>query len=60
MSAGAYVAAAYFVVLAAVLAYVVIIAAKLARLGRDVDDLVERARDLRNRPVREPEELEVG
>ncbi len=38
-----YVTAAYCVVFALVLAYVVIIALKLQRLEREVDQLVERA-----------------
>lgn len=40
-----YTAAAYLVVFVAVLAYVVIIAAKLGRLEREVGELVEKARD---------------
>ena len=45
MSSGEkYVAAAYLVVFVGVLAWVAIIAAKLARLSRDVDELVELAR----------------
>ena len=40
-----YVAAAYLVVFAAVLAYVVIFALKLARLERDVGELLRRVRD---------------
>jgi hypothetical protein len=40
-----YVAAAYLVVLVAVLAWVAIIAAKLQRLQRQLGDLVEQARD---------------
>ncbi len=39
-----YVTAAYLVVLAVVLAYVVLYTFKLARLGRQVDELAERAR----------------
>ena len=39
-----YVAAAYLVVLIVVLAYIVIISAKVARLERAVAELVERAR----------------
>ena len=39
-----YVAAAYLVVLVVVLAYIVIISAKVARLERAVTELVERAR----------------
>lgn len=45
MSSGEkYVAAAYLVVFVGVLAWVAIIAAKLARLSRDVAELVELAR----------------
>ena len=40
-----YTAAAYLVVFLAVLAYVLIIAAKLQRLEREVADLVQRVRD---------------
>ena len=40
-----YTAAAYLVVFVAVLAYVLIIAAKLQRLEREVAELVQRARD---------------
>jgi CcmD family protein len=39
-----YVAAAYLVVFVGVLAWVAIIAAKLARLSREVEELVELAR----------------
>jgi CcmD family protein len=39
-----YVAAAYLVVFVVVLAYVLIISAKVARLERTVAELVERAR----------------
>jgi hypothetical protein len=39
-----YVAAAYLVVFVAVLAWVAIMAAKVARLSRDVEELVELAR----------------
>jgi len=39
-----YVAAAYLVVFLAVLVYVVLIAAKLARLEREVADLTDRVR----------------
>jgi CcmD family protein len=42
-----YLWAAYLVVLAAVLAYVVIISAKLARLEREVGELVELAKERR-------------
>jgi CcmD family protein len=40
-----YVAAAYLVVFVVVLAYVLIIAAKLQRLEREVAELTERARE---------------
>jgi hypothetical protein len=43
-SAEKYVTAAYLVVLAMILLYVVIYALKLARLGREVEELVDRAR----------------
>jgi hypothetical protein len=43
-SAEKYVTAAYLVVLAMVLLYVVIYAFKLARLGREVEELVDRLR----------------
>jgi hypothetical protein len=39
-----YVAAAYLVVFVALLAWVAIIASKLARLSRDVEELVDLAR----------------
>ena len=45
MSSGEkYVAAAYLVVFVGVLAWVAIVAAKLARLSRDVDELLELVR----------------
>ena len=40
-----YTAAAYLVVFLALLAYVLIIASKLQRLQRDVEELVQRLRD---------------
>jgi CcmD family protein len=40
-----YVAAAYLVVFVVVLAYVLIIAAKVGRLERTLDELVERVKD---------------
>src|SRR5262249_7567778 len=52
-----YVAAAYIVVFVAVLAWVAIIATKLARLEREVDELVELAR---RRAERTPEREEVS
>ena len=42
-----YTAAAYLVVFLGVLVYVVIIAAKLQRLQREVEDIVELAKDKR-------------
>ena len=45
MSGGDYAAPAYLVVFVAVLAYVLIIAAKLQRLEREVAELVETVRD---------------
>ena len=48
MSSGEkYLAAVYLVVLATVLVYVAIIAAKLVRLEREVTELAERARERR-------------
>jgi len=52
-----YVAAAYVVLFVALLVWVAIIAAKLARLERDVDELAELAR---RRVEREPEREEVS
>ena len=52
-----YVAAAYLVLFVALLVWVVIIAAKVARLERDVDELAELAR---RRVEREPEREEVS
>ncbi|HEY8843886.1 MAG: hypothetical protein M3O73_07820 [Actinomycetota bacterium] len=54
-----YVAAAYLVVFVAVLAWVAIIASKLSRLERDVEELAELAR---RKAEREPEQsrVEVG
>ena len=52
MSGGDYLALAYLVVFAAVLVYVVIIAAKLARLEREVGELVVRARERSHEPER--------
>lgn len=43
-----YTAAAYLIVFVALLAYVLIIAAKLQRLQREVSDLVERLRERRD------------
>jgi CcmD family protein len=55
-SAEKYVAAAYLAVFLAVLVYVVLIAAKLARLEREVAELADR---VRSRQVERREE-EVG
>ena len=54
-----YVAAAYLVVFVAVLAWVAIIASKLSRLERDVEELAELAR---RKAEREPDQgrVEVG
>ena len=53
-----YVAAAYLVVFVAVLAWVAIIAAKLARLERDASELTELARR-RAEPADEREKVSV-
>jgi CcmD family protein len=52
-----YVAGAYLVVFVVVLAYVLIIATKLARLEREVAELTELARE---RQAREPERKAVA
>ena len=57
-SAEKYVAAAYLVVFVFVLAYVLIIAAKLQRLERELDQLAELARQRSELPERE--EVAVG
>ncbi|MFN2467713.1 MAG: CcmD family protein [Gaiellaceae bacterium] len=56
-SQGQYLAAAYLVVFAVVLAYVLIIATKLVRLQREVSELVRlaAARDAGAEPDAEPE-----
>jgi CcmD family protein len=51
-----YVAAAYLVVFLFVLAYVVIMAAKLSRLGRDVGELTALARERKRAEPRPPEQ----
>ena len=53
-----YVAAAYLVVFLVVLLYVVIMAAKLSRLGREVHELTELARE-RRREEEQPAKVEV-
>ena len=57
-SAEKYVAAAYLVVFVFVLAYVLIIAAKLQRLERELDELAALARRKQAEPERE--EIAVG
>ena len=60
-SAERYVTAAYLVVLAVVLAYVVIYAFKLSRLEREVGELAELARRRKEAaPKQEPEREEVA
>jgi hypothetical protein len=54
-----YVAAAYVVVLVAVLAWVAIVSLKLARLQRDLDELTGRAQARKDRE-RERETAAVG
>jgi flagellar biosynthesis/type III secretory pathway M-ring protein FliF/YscJ len=49
---GKYVAAAYLVVFVVLLAYVLIIALKLQRLGQEVAELVELAQKRREEPER--------
>jgi hypothetical protein len=55
-----YVAAAYGVFVLAVLVYVVIIALKLERLDRELDDLLLRLRKRRAPEVERREEVGVG
>jgi hypothetical protein len=55
-----YVAAAYLVVLVAVLLYVAIIALKLQRFEREVDELTELARGRAAAEERRPEQVRVG
>ena len=50
-----YVAAVYLVVFLFVLAYVVIMAAKLSRLGRDVGELTALARERKRGEPRSPD-----
>ena len=60
-SAETYVTAAYLVLLAVVLAYIVIYAFKLSRLEREVGELAELARRRRDaEPEPEPEREEVA
>lgn len=61
MSSGErYLAAAYLVVFLAVLLYVVIFAAKIARLEREVTELAELAGRRKERAERERDSLSVG
>ena len=53
-----YVAAAYLVVFTAVLVYVAIMAAKVARLEREVEELARLARDQRARAADESQRRE--
>jgi hypothetical protein len=55
-----YVFAAYAVVLAVVLLYLVIIALKVSRLERDLGDLARRARERKTEPETAREEAAVG
>ncbi len=55
-----YLAAAYVVVLAAVLAYVLIISTKLSRLERELEELSELARRRATAEDAEREEVQVG
>jgi len=60
-----YVAAAYLVVFLVILIYVVIMAAKLTRLGRDVSELTELAREKKRtgeQPAKPPapKQVKVG
>jgi hypothetical protein len=59
-----YVAAAYLVVFLVVLAYVVIMAAKVSRLGRDVSELTALARERKRTGEQEatpaPKQVKVG
>ena len=61
MSAGEkYVAAAYLVVLVTVLAYVLIIAAKLARLERELAELTNLVRERARTPLDREETAPLG
>jgi cell division protein FtsL len=60
-----YVAAAYLVVLLVVLIYVLLMAAKISRLGRDVEELTALARERKQRgeePLSKPapKQVKVG
>jgi CcmD family protein len=60
MSGGDYLAAAYLVVLAVVLAYVLIISLKLIRLERELAELARRAQERRAEKAVAREEARVG
>jgi CcmD family protein len=55
-----YVAAAYGIVFLVVLVYVLIIALKLGRLERELDELTGRAREQRETEAERREEVPVG
>jgi hypothetical protein len=60
-----YVAAAYLVVLLVVFIYVLLMAAKISRLGRDVEELTELVRERKQRgeepvPKPAPKQVKVG
>jgi CcmD family protein len=55
-----YVAAAYGVVFLVVLVYVLIIALKLGRLQRELDELTGRARERREAELERREKVPVG
>jgi CcmD family protein len=55
-----YVGAAYGVVFLVVLVYVLIIALKLGRLERELDDLTGRVRAKREAQAEQPEKVPVG
>jgi CcmD family protein len=55
-----YVAAAYGIVFLVVLAYVLIIALKLGRLERELDELTGRVREQREAEAERREEVPVG
>ena len=59
-SAEKYVAAAYLVIFAVVLGYVLIIALKLQRLERELAELTELARAKRGSEEKEEEAVAVG
>jgi CcmD family protein len=55
-----YVAAAYLVIFAVVLGYVVIIALKLQRLERELDELTELARQKRHAEEEQKKVVAIG